>query len=72
MTTNTQKRVIDDVAKKRLTEKFLSEFEQHIALVQDDIHMLYLLGHDVESEIEETSSIAMHVLSMCRTGKSVV
>lgn len=72
VTNDTQTRSIDEVARKRLTEKFLTEFEQHLQLLQDDIHMLSLLGHDVGSEVEETTSIAVHITSICRTGKSVV
>ena len=72
VTNDTQRGVIDDVAKKRLTEKFLTEFEQHIQLLQDDIHMLSLLGHDVGDNVDEISSLSVHIISICRTGRSVV
>lgn len=69
---DTQRRNINEAARKRLTEKCLREFEQHMQLLQDDLNMLYLLGHDVENSINETDSMSVNIISICRTGKSLV
>lgn len=69
---DTQRRAINEAARKRLTEKCLKEFEQHMQLLQDDLNMLYLLGHDVENSINETGSLSVNIISICRTGKSLV
>lgn len=67
-----ERRNINEAARKRLTEKCLKEFEQHMQLLQDDLNMLYLLGHDVADSINETGSMSVNIISICRTGKSLV